>query len=98
MDIKELKNIIADYKKVKSIIYSASKWRNRKTTMICYETEIEAQRAITEINKYKRWKAEKQIKKIKQQEQEITSRQGQIQAQEKQELKKIIEKRTTKQE
>ena len=29
--------------------------------MICYETEMEAQRAITEINRYKQWRAEKYI-------------------------------------
>ena len=29
--------------------------------MICYETEMEAQRAITEINRQKRWRAEKYI-------------------------------------
>ena len=31
--------------------------------MICYETEKEAQSAITEINKYIGWTAEKYIKK-----------------------------------
>ena len=58
---------------------------------------MEAQRAITEINRYKRWRAEKYIKN-KQQEQEICSRRGQIQALEKQTLKKMIEKTPTKQE
>ena len=29
--------------------------------MICYETEMEAQRAITEINRYGGWRAEKYI-------------------------------------
>ena len=29
--------------------------------MICYETEMVAQRAITEINRYKEWRAEKYI-------------------------------------
>ena len=26
--------------------------------MICYKTEIEAQRTVTEINRYKRWRIE----------------------------------------
>ena len=30
--------------------------------MICYETEREAQRVITEINRYMEWRAEKYIK------------------------------------
>ena len=29
--------------------------------MICYETEMEVQRAITEINRYKEWRAGKYI-------------------------------------
>ena len=38
--------------------------RNGETenrAMICYETEMEGQRAITEINRYKGWRAEKQF-------------------------------------
>ena len=65
--------------------------------MICCETEKEAQSAITEINRYVAWTAEKYMKK-EQQEQEIISRKGQIQAQEKEKLKKMIEKRPIKQE
>ena len=30
--------------------------------MICYETEMKAQREITKINRYKGWRAEKHIK------------------------------------
>ena len=65
--------------------------------MICCETEKEAQSAITEINRYVGWTAEKYMKK-EQQEQEIISRKGQIQAQEKEKLKKMIEKKPIKQE
>ena len=40
----------------------------------------------------------KKIQQIKQQEQEISSRRGHMQGQEKQKLKKMIEKRPTQQE
>ena len=62
MDVHELKNIMAEYRKVKSL--KVTHHQNEGTenrTMICYETEMEAQRAITEINRYKGWIAEKYI-------------------------------------
>ena len=31
----------------------------QKTELVCYETEMETQRAITDINRYKGWTAEK---------------------------------------
>ena len=51
---------------------------------------------IKEINRYKRWKIEKDIK-IKATEQEIRSKRRKIQPKEKQKRKKIIQKVPTKQ-
>ena len=51
---------------------------------------------IKEINRYKRWKIEKDIK-IKATEQEIRSKKRKIQLKEKQKRKKIIQKVPTKQ-
>ena len=51
---------------------------------------------IKEINRYKRWKIEKDIK-IKATEQEIRSKRRKIQLKEKQKRKKIIQKVPTKQ-
>ena len=101
MDVHELKNIMAEYRKVKSL--KATHHQNEGTenrTMICYETEMETQRAITEINRYKGWRAEKYIanKATRTIQNEISSRRRQIQAQEKQKLKKMIVKRPTNQE
>ena len=56
---------------------------------------MKQKRALTEINRYGE---QKSIQQIKHQEQKISSRRGHIQAQEKQKLKKMIEKRPTKQE
>ena len=47
--------------------------------MIYYEREKEAQRAITEMDRYKKKRSEKYIKN-KASKQEISSRRGQIQA------------------
>ena len=51
---------------------------------------------IKEINRYKRWKIEKDIK-IKATEQEIRSKRRKIQLKEKQKRKKVIQKVPTKQ-
>ena len=69
----------------------------QKTATICYETVMEAQRAIREVNRYKVWKEEKYIKN-KAQDQKISSSREQKQVQEIKKQKKIIEKRSHKQE
>ena len=54
MDVQELQNIMAEYEKIKStkvIHHQNGGTENR--AMIYYETEMEAQRAITEISRYK---------------------------------------------
>ena len=62
MDVHELKNIIAEYGKIKSLkVIHHQNGGTENRAMICYETEMEAQRAITEINRYKGWRAEKYI-------------------------------------
>ena len=50
MDVHELQNIMTEFGKIKSIkgIYHQDVG-TENTVMICYETEMEAQRAITEI-------------------------------------------------
>ena len=62
MDVQELQNIRAEYGKIKSIeVIHHQNGGTENRTMICYEAEMEAQRAITEINRYKGWRAEKYI-------------------------------------
>ena len=62
MDVQELQNIMAEYGKIKSIkVIHHQSGGTENRTMICYETEMEAHRAITEINKYKGWRTEKYI-------------------------------------
>ena len=62
MDVHELKNIKAAYGKIKSLkVIHHQNGGTENRAMICYETEMEAQRAITEINRYKGWRAEKYI-------------------------------------
>ena len=63
MDVTELQNIMAEYGKVNSIkVIHHKNGGTENRARICYEAEMEAQRAITEINRYKRWRAEKYIK------------------------------------
>ena len=60
MDVKELQNIMAEYGKIKSIkVFHHQYGGAENRAMICYETEMEAQRSIAEINRYKGWRAEK---------------------------------------
>ena len=62
MDGLELKNIMAEYGKIKSLkVIHHQNGGTENRAMICYETEMEAQRAITEINRYKGWRAEMYI-------------------------------------
>ena len=62
MNVHELKNIMAEYEKIKSLkVIHHQNGGTENRAMICYETEMEAQRAITEINRYKGWRAEKYI-------------------------------------
>ena len=101
MDVHELKNIMAEYEKIKSLkVIHHQNGGTENRAMICYEREIETQRAITEINRYKGWRAEKYIgnKATRTIQNKISSRRRQIQAQEKQKLKKMIVKRPTNQE
>ena len=79
MDLKAPKSIMVEYGKVKTI--KAIQYQNEGTenrAMSFYETETETQTAIRKINRYNG------KQKAKQQEQKISSRRGQIQAQEKQ--------------
>ena len=52
MDVHELKNIIAENEKIKSskVIHHQNRGTENRA-MICYETEMEAQKAIIEINR-----------------------------------------------
>ena len=62
MDVHELQNIMAECGKIKSvkvIHYQNGGTENR--AMVCYETEMEVRRAITEINRYKGQTGEKYI-------------------------------------
>ena len=62
MDVHELKNIMAEYGKIKSLkVIHHQNGETENRAMICYETEMEAQRAIAEINRYKGWRAETYI-------------------------------------
>ena len=54
MDVHGLKNIMAEYGKIKSL--KVTHHQNGGTgnrSMICYETEMEAKRTITEVNRCK---------------------------------------------
>ena len=52
-----------EYGKVKSAkVVHHQNGRTENRARICYETKIEAQRAITQINRYKEWRAEKYMK------------------------------------
>ena len=56
MDVHELKNIIAEYGKNKSLkVIHHQNGGTGNRPIICYETEMEAQRSITEINTYNGW-------------------------------------------
>ena len=62
MNVHELKNIMAEYGKIKSLkVIHHQNGGTENRAMIYYETEMETQRAITEINRYKGWRAEKYI-------------------------------------
>ena len=62
MDVHELQNIMTEYGKIKSIkVIHHQNGVTENRAMICYETEKEAQRTITKINRYKGWTAEKYI-------------------------------------
>ena len=62
MDVHEMQNTIVEYGNIKSIeVIPHQNGRIENRAIICYETEMEAQRAITEINRYKGWRAEKYI-------------------------------------
>ena len=79
MDVQELQNIMAEYGKIKSIKAIHHQYGGAENrAMICYETEMESQRSIAEINRYKGDEEQKSIKQIKQQEQQISSRGGHI--------------------
>ena len=57
MNVKELQSIITEYGKVKSITVIHYRNGEQKTAMRCYERNGGSK--ITEINRYKGWKAEK---------------------------------------
>ena len=59
MNVKELQSIITEYGKVKSITVIHYRNGEQKTEQRDAMKEMEVQRAITEINRYKGWKAEK---------------------------------------
>ena len=62
MDVQELQNIMAECGKIKSIkVIHHQNGETENRAMIYYETEMEAQWAITETNRYKGWKAERYI-------------------------------------
>ena len=51
MNVKELQNIKAKYGNIKSIkVIHHQNGRTKNRAMICYETKMESQRAMTEIN------------------------------------------------
>ena len=55
---EEMRGIIEEYGKVRSIKLRFHPNNARNEAMICFSTEEEAQLAITEINTYKGWRAE----------------------------------------
>ena len=62
MDVHKLKDIMAEYEKIKSLkVIHHQNGGTENRAMIFYETKMEAQKAITEINRYKGWRAEKYI-------------------------------------
>ena len=62
MEVQELQNIMAEYGKIKSIKFLHHQNGGRENrAMLCYETQIEVQRAITEISRYEGWRVEKYI-------------------------------------
>ena len=101
MDVKELRNIMAEYGKIKSIkvIHHQNRARENRA-MICYETKMEGQRAITEINRYKEWRAEKYVtnKATRTVQGNQFKERTNSSLREKQTLKEMIEKRPSKQE
>ena len=53
---------MAEYGKIKSVkVIHHQNGGTENRAMICYETEMEVRRAITKINRYKGWRAEKYI-------------------------------------
>ena len=62
MEVQELQNIMAEYGKIKSIkvLYHQNGGREKRA-MLCYEKQMEVQRAITEISRYEGWRGEKYI-------------------------------------
>ena len=69
---EEMRGIMEEYGEVKSIKLRFHPNNTRNEAMICFSTEEEAQLAITEINTYKRWRAElyKPIRKSREFERE----------------------------
>ena len=62
MEVQELQNIMAEYGKIKSIkVLHHQNGGRENRAMPCYETQMEVQRAITEINIYEGWRVEKYI-------------------------------------
>ena len=62
MDVQELQNIMAECGKIKSIkVIHHQNGETENRAMKYYETEMEAQWAITKTNRYKGWKAERYI-------------------------------------
>ena len=70
MKEEEMRGIITEYCEVSSIKRRFHPDNTRNEAIICFSTEEEAHLAITEINTYKRWKAElyKPIRKSRESE------------------------------
>ena len=100
MDVKELQSIMSEYAKIKikKVIHYQNEGTENKS-MICYEIEMEAKRIITEITRYKGWKPEKYIKnKVTRTGNQFKERRNTSSRETEEKLKKLLEKRPTKQE
>ena len=100
MDVKELQSIMSEYTKIKikKVIHYQNEGTENKS-MICYEIEMEAKRIITEITRYKGWKPEKYIKnKATRTGKQFKERKNTSSRETEEKLKKLLEKRPTKQE
>ena len=95
-----MQRIMAEYGKVKSKkVIHCQNGGTENRAMICYEREMEAQRIIIETNRHKGWKPEKYIKnKATRIENRFKERTNTSSRATEEKLKKLLEKRPTKQE
>ena len=77
---EKMRGIMEEYREVKSLKLRFHLNNTRNEAMVCFSTEEEAQLAITEINTYKRWRAElyKPIRKSRESERERERQRNQI--------------------